>query len=68
MYTLNFDNIECLICLFIGFSFGFLTASCIKWHSEAKYTETIEEYKRKNAKLIYFIRYKLGHYVHDVED
>lgn len=68
MNTMNFDNIACVICLFIGFSLGIWLDSSIHSHSEDKYIKTIEEYKRKNTKLIYFIRYKMAHYVHVDED
>lgn len=65
---MNFDNVACSICLFIGMALGFWIGLFLKYQSEESYIKTIEEYKRKNAKLIYFIRYKLHHYTHDEEE
>lgn len=61
MNTLNFDNVACSICLIIGMSLGLWLGFFLKWRAEQSYIKTIQEYKRKNKKLIFFIRYKLNH-------
>ena len=65
MNILNFDNVSCFISLFIGMSLGLWFGFFLKRKSEEGYIKTIEEYKRKNKKLIFFIRYKLNHITHE---
>lgn len=62
---MDFDNVACSICLIIGMSIGLWLGFFLKWQAEKAYLITIDEYKRKNKKLIYFIRYKLKHITYD---
>lgn len=60
MNTLNFDNIACVISLFVGLGLGFWLSLSFCSFQRRKYEKIISDLDRKNKKLIHFIKFKLN--------